>query len=335
MLARYVDPARISDDAELTIRAGDVCRSMGLQGRAPNVCSVLGSRKLFDMAGLRLLDRAGPRQSTTTTFHYALVEPGTGAESAPVCRKRAAEQCVEEFRPAAAPRRGRAESDNLTVVIACAGTKSACAGHLALADGRRVKFVADPRTAPTGASMSYRHPDDEACPGLTWRQKLVEHNLTPAGNPFGLLPAWRLYEPPRHPRVYSDLVEAYGPENVFILSAGWGLVAAGFLLPSYDITFASAAESYKRRRKSDRFEDFAMLPTDAARPIVFLGGQSYVPLFCSLTRSVAARRVVYHYSALPPSAAGCERRRFEADDAASRTWHYQCAYALMQGDLRV
>ena len=165
VLARYVDPARISSDTELTISAGDVCRSMGLQGRAPNVCSVLGSRKLFDMAGLRLLDRAGPRQSTTTTFRYVLVEPGTGVESAPACRKRAAEQRVEELRPAAAPQRGRAESGSLTVVIACAGTKSASAGHLALADGTPVKFVADPRVAPTGTSMNYRHPDGEACPG--------------------------------------------------------------------------------------------------------------------------------------------------------------------------
>ena len=78
-----------------------------------------------------------------------------------------------------------------------------------------------------------------------------------------------------------------------------------------------------------------MLPADTVRPIVFLGGQSYVKLFCSLTGNLAARRVVLHYSATPPFAAGCERRRFEAKDAVPRTWYYQCAYALIRGDVRV
>ena len=335
VLEHYVDPARTAGKVELTIRAGDVCRVMGLRGRAPNVCSVLGSRKLLDMVGLRLLDRVGPRQSTTTTFRYALVEPGIGASSAPAGWETCAKQSAGKLRSVAEPRRERAESDQLTVVIACAGTKSAAAGHLALGNGRPVKFVADPQAAPKSASTSYSRPDDVAYAGLTWRQVLVEYNRDPAENPLGLLPAWRLYEPPSYPRVYSDLVEAYGLENIFILSAGWGLVAAEFLLPNYDITYAAGAESYKKRRPRDRYEDFAMLRTDTARPVVSLGGLDYVSLFCSLTRKVTARRVVFHYSTSPPSAANCERRRFRAEDAAPRTWHYQCAYALIRGDVRL
>ena len=61
--------------------------------------------------------------------------------------------------------------------------------------------------------------------------------------------------------IYAEVV-AYGRDNVFILSAGWGLVRAGRRLPQ--------ARSATRRRKL-RFEDFAMLPTTAA-PILFLGG---------------------------------------------------------------
>ncbi len=130
-------------------------------------------------------------------------------------------------------------------------------------------------------------------------------------------------------------MEAYGLENVFILSAGWGLVAAGFLLPDYDITFAAGAESYKRRRRGDCFEDFKTPTTVVARPVVFLGGQSYVPLFCALTGNIASRRIVFHYSARPPSATNCELRRFQAADAAPRTWHYQCAYALIRKEISI
>ena len=105
---------------------------------------------------------------------------------------------------------------------------------------------------------------------------------------------------------------------------------ADFLLPDYDIMFSNQAASYKRRRKHkrDRYEDFSMLPTDRAGPIVFLGGTDYVAFFCSLTRDVEARRIVFHYSGTPPRAMDCELRRFEA--ASPRNWHYECASALIR-----
>jgi hypothetical protein len=69
---------------------------------------------------------------------------------------------------------------------------------------------------------------------------------------MGLLPAWQLYDRP----VYRELVHALGAENVFILSAGWGLLSADFLTPNYDITFSKTAKRYKRRRVRDRYRDF-------------------------------------------------------------------------------
>ena len=332
VLAHHIEPARAAGQGELTIRAGEVSRAMGLRGRVPNVCSVLGSKVFLEMAGLRLLDRSGPRQSTTTTFRYAVVASGVGG--APVAPPRPAETEPVATRPVGAPRRAEGgEAANLVVVIPCAGTKAAGAGHLTLPSGRPVKFVADPRAAPKSATMSYRHPDDAAPSGRSWRQVLAEYNRAVHDNPLSLLPAWKLYEPPSYPRVYADLVEAYGMDNVFILSAGWGLVSAGFLLPNYDITFAAGAKGYKRRRRHDRYEDFAMLPTSADRTVVFLGGNSYVPSFCALTRDVSARRIVFHYSRHAPRAVSCERRRFER--GAPRTWHYQCAYALMRREIGI
>jgi hypothetical protein len=40
------------------------------------------------------------------------------------------------------------------------------------------------------------------------------------------------------------LVEKFGIEKVFILSAGWGLIRADFLTPNYDITFSGSAEAF-------------------------------------------------------------------------------------------
>ena len=136
VLERHVGPARTAGKVELTVRASEVCDALGLQGRAPNVCSVLGSRKLLDLAGLRFLDRVGPRQSTTTTFRYALVEPPDGAVALPTPVGKPPENSPMERWTAATPRRRRGGSDKLTVVIACAGTKSAAAGQLTLPNGR-------------------------------------------------------------------------------------------------------------------------------------------------------------------------------------------------------
>ena len=73
-IERHVRPWRDSSEMRLVIRAGDVVRGMGLHNATPNVCSSLASRKFQHDAGLVLVSREGPHQSTTTTFHY---EPGT------------------------------------------------------------------------------------------------------------------------------------------------------------------------------------------------------------------------------------------------------------------
>ena len=72
--ARLVRPARDAGEPSLTIRAGDVARDMGLSNRAASVCSALGSSQFLREAGLRLMERVGPRQSTTTEFRYEILD---------------------------------------------------------------------------------------------------------------------------------------------------------------------------------------------------------------------------------------------------------------------
>ena len=69
-MANYVLPWRETDADVLTIRAGDVERKMGLRNATPNVCSALEGRKFLALANLALVQRDGPRRSTTTTYHY-------------------------------------------------------------------------------------------------------------------------------------------------------------------------------------------------------------------------------------------------------------------------
>ena len=72
--AQYIDAARRDGGNAVTIRAGDVARDLHLRNRVPAVCSALGSKLLLEQAGLRLVERRGPRQSTTTEFLYAFVD---------------------------------------------------------------------------------------------------------------------------------------------------------------------------------------------------------------------------------------------------------------------
>ena len=207
-------------------------------------------------------------------------------------------------------------------VIQCASKKRSDARHLVADDGCKVLFVGDPAVAPTSRSLRYARPDDSVSAGDTYRERLEAYNRdSRAANPWGLLPAWQLYMP----TAYRTLVDALGADNVFILSAGWGLVAADYLLPNYDITFSSSArghDAYKRRRPSDRrYRDFSMLPQDTAKHVFFFGGKDYLALFCNLTENIRQRTAFVNSNTLPRGI-NCRTERYET--ATKTNWHYEC-----------
>jgi hypothetical protein len=210
----------------------------------------------------------------------------------------------------------------MIVIIQCAASKAHNAGHLLTPAGAPVTFVAHPEIAPGDNEHAHARPDDDCGSGKSWRDVLVDYNNNSAGNPVGLVAAYRLYDN----AVYERLVDGLGIANVYILSAGWGLFRADFLTPYYDITFSASArgkDAYKRRRKADRYEDFCMLPEETEDEIVFFGGKDYIALFCELTRGVKSERTVFYNSAQPPAAPGCMLAKF---DTTTRTnWHYFCA----------
>ena len=184
----------------------------------------------------------------------------------------------------------------MIVVIQCAAKKNPQAGYLRADDGRRILFVADPEAGPANEGIVFARPDDIADQGLSWRQKLVNYNETHGDNPLGLLPAWQLYAN----GTYEMLANTYGRDRLYILSAGWGLISADFLVPRYDITFSAGAERYKRRRRSDKYDDLNMLASTISEPVIFLGGKDYVSLFCELTQIIKGPRTVFYNSASAP-----------------------------------
>jgi hypothetical protein len=196
-------------------------------------------------------------------------------------------------------------------------------------DGRPVSFVAHPELAPSSDGDLYARPDDTSDAGDTWRDQLLAYNENPRHNPLRLLPAFELYEND----IYRTLVARFGVENTYILSAGWGLIAASFLTPAYDITFITRAEAHVRRRKRDLFGDFSMIPASNTDPIVCFASKDYVPLFAALTHSLQSDKLVFYNSAMPPAAPGCRLVRF---NTTTRTnWQYECVTAFLTGRINI
>jgi hypothetical protein len=213
------------------------------------------------------------------------------------------------------------------VVIQCAGSKRKNAGFLKTQDGRPVLFVAHPELAPPAAHCVYARPDDASDAGGTWRDQLLAYNASPGNNPLALLPAFELYEND----IYRALVKQFNLEKTYILSAGWGLINAAFLTPSYDITFSAKADNFVRRRKPDAFCDLSMIPANTTEQVIFFGSKEYVPLFAALTGAVRGERIVFYNSVTAPSALGCNLIRFET--RIRTNWQYECAAAFLRGDL--
>jgi hypothetical protein len=214
----------------------------------------------------------------------------------------------------------------MIVVMQCASRKHP--QYMRTQDGRRVCFVARPALAPADEFVHAR-PDDLSDAGPTWRELLRRYNESGDGNPLGLLPAYALYRED----VYQRLARHVGLEKLYILSAGWGLIGAEFLTPYYDITFSAQADPWKRRRKSDAYRDFCMLPAESSEPIVFFGSSEYVPLFATLTAGIKAPKALFSRSQVLPDLPGISVVRFETPRMTN--WQYDCVNAFLAGRLEL
>lgn len=217
----------------------------------------------------------------------------------------------------------------MIVVIQCAARKRPNAGMMRTSKGIPALFVADPDNAPLSGTHIFARPDDQFDDKVSWRELLKQYNAAPGNNTLGLFPAFELYEND----LYRQFVNQYGTGNIYILSAGWGLINAGFLTPYYDITFSQSADQFKRRKKTDCYHDFCMLPDRSDDQIIFFGGKDYLPLFCALTRAHSGKKTIFYNSQNLPDASGYLLKRFVTNTRTN--WHYECAKAFLDGKLDV
>src|SRR5271168_989823 len=147
----------------------------------------------------------------------------------------------------------------MTIVIQCAAQKDGA--YLRAPNGNNVGFVAQPRLALPRPGWTFARPDDVTVVGGTWRAALTAYNerfVRTGENPDNLKQAWCLYTN----RAYRGLTQRFGTDDLYILSAGWGLVHARYLLPNYDVTFSNQADPIAIRRKVDPFHDAGQIPDD-------------------------------------------------------------------------
>jgi hypothetical protein len=208
----------------------------------------------------------------------------------------------------------------MKIVIQCASRKAPNAGQLRDKHGRPVIFVARPELAPSTEGVRYQRPDDLADElQQTWRNKVVALNNSPETNLLGLKRAIELYDQP----IYTELARSVPSENLYILSAGWGLIGSNFLTPYYDITFSNQAEPWKKRRKTDQFNDLNTLTIDDDDELIAFCTPDYHPLLERLCAKANCRKVLFRRTGDVGSIKGFESRYFST---ATRTnWHYECA----------
>ena len=225
----------------------------------------------------------------------------------------------------------------MKVIIQCAASKRNDTKNFYW-QGKVVNFVANPKKAPDSSIGIFVLPDDVMEEGNgTWRSLVTKLNQS-GEEVDGLVPAIELYKP----RIFGQLVNAFGMTDLFVLSAGWGLVRADFRIPSYNITLSKTGSYLTRRYESDPYQDFNQLKDvniGSDEEIIFLGGKSYLPLLHRLLSDINCRKkAFYRVAPLKKSnklPVDLEKYSTELEFIPFRTsrctnWHYESAERLIE-----
>jgi hypothetical protein len=213
----------------------------------------------------------------------------------------------------------------MKVVISCSNKKN---GESLIFNSNEILFVANPQKTERINNKIYYHPDEKINnTNKTWREYVIE-------NQSAFLKAYELY----FNDIYRKLYSSFG-SDLFILSAGWGIVNSEFNLPKYDITFSKQAEEYKRRTKKIYFNDFNHLKNISPNEdIVAFIGIDYIGLFYELTKDLTNKKIIFYnskkLSEIKKAVKQNETYHFKKYQTNIRTnWHYVAAKDFLNGKL--
>lgn len=169
-------------------------------------------------------------------------------------------------------------SKNFKVVMICASMKN----------GEYLKYMNNDihfKAVSIPNENTYRPDDLIPNENITWRNYICENQSKIP------LQAYELYTRD----IYRSLFKRFG-NNLYILSAGWGLVRANYGLPKYDITFSRGKNQENNRRvyNTPVYSDFNQLSVDNKEDIVFVGTPDYLQLFFKCTEDLSNRKIIYY-----------------------------------------
>jgi hypothetical protein len=214
----------------------------------------------------------------------------------------------------------------MKVIISCCSKKN---GNKFTHNGELINFVSqvDPNNA------FYVHPDDLIQnQNTTWRELIALQEIR-----NDLLPAYDLY----NPEIYTLLFQHFGID-LFIFSAGWGIVRADYRLPKYDITFGKGKKNpiYAVRNPNQIFNDFNQLEgIDVNEKIVFFAGKDYVIPFCQLTDHLPNQKIIiYKNQDVLNNNPYLNNNNFQFmyyQTKKCMNWHYEFAQKLITNEIEL
>jgi hypothetical protein len=191
----------------------------------------------------------------------------------------------------------------MKIVIQCAGTKTSSASFRnALGP---ICFVAAPDHL-----QNERAPWDTVY-GTTWIEwvrRFNKEHVLPSGVSIveQFSRAASLYKN----NIYARLTRQIGIDNIFILSAGWGLVPGNALIPTYNVTFSAKAEKNAKISPTKRSEYPSLLenPNFGEEDVHFFITPSYRDYWDKAFPNQKSKKYVFH----------------ERDGISAKTnWHYE------------
>tara|TARA_R110002049_G_scaffold288687_2_gene471309 strand:- start:545 stop:1183 length:639 start_codon:yes stop_codon:yes gene_type:complete len=210
----------------------------------------------------------------------------------------------------------------MIIVISCSGSKN---GENLIYKNNEITFV----SSPNEESKNHFNPDNQIPnENRTWREYVNSQENN------NILESYKLYKN----KIYSELYEKY-KSNLFILSAGWGIINSEFKVPKYDITFSKRAEKNSKRKKTDFYKDFNHIEKiNHNEKIVFFGGADYLKLFYNLTKDLSNEKIIFYnkkniYSGLPFLKNESSFKLIKYETKTRTNWHYGCAKDFLENKL--